>query len=57
MVIVTAPVTFVPEMVFVRVAPLGFAISALPPADNAGGSASETTTDAVAGPLLVTLTA
>src|SRR6185312_309057 len=55
-VIVTAPVTFGVPSVFTRLAPLGLAMSALPPADNSGGRMSETTADAVAGPLFVTVT-
>src|ERR1051325_5161795 len=50
-VMVTAPFTVEPEVLLVRFAPLGLAMSAAPPAVSDGGKASATTADAVAGPL------
>src|SRR5579859_3950731 len=54
-VIVTFPVTVLPETVFVRCAPEGLTIGEFPPAVNVGGNVSETMAVETDGPLLVML--
>ncbi len=54
-VMVTLPVTLLPETLLVRFAPEGLAMGEFPPAVNVGGKVSDTIADDTEGPLLVML--